>query len=340
MQIVNSKCVVSIIIPTYNRAQYIGLTIDSFVKQSYDKEKYEIIICDNHSTDYTKEVIFQYIKKYPKIRIVYLYEERQGVHYARNKAARTALGDILYFTDDDMIADSDMLERLIGVFEHYENLGAVTGKVIPKWEQSPPVWVKKYLNNQWLSLIDKNMEICITKYDLGVYSCHEAVKKEVFMKTGGFHPENTAGEWVGDGETGLNMEIADMGYYFGYVGSAVTEHIIPPSRTNQKYLNKRLYNQGCSDSYTAYRMLYEAGKEFKVHSLLYVKKLFFRWMKILLQAARGRTSLRFIPAYFYYYKARLEYDKRLVLDRVWREMVLQKDWLHYDEKRGNESASH
>ena len=54
---------VSIIISTYNRAQYIGITIDSFLRQSYPAEQYEIIICDNNSTDNTKEVIESYIEK-------------------------------------------------------------------------------------------------------------------------------------------------------------------------------------------------------------------------------------------------------------------------------------
>lgn len=324
---INMNNKVSVIIPTFNRAQYIGLTIDSFIRQTYDKERLEIIVCDNHSTDNTKSVIQKIVKENPSVCIKYLYEDRQGVHYTRNTAAMQATGDILYFTDDDMIADEYMLERLIGLFDKFDNLGAVTGRVIPKWEVNPPAWVERYLNNQWLSLIDRNMEICITDYDLGVYSCHEAIKKEIFMKTGGFHPENTAGEWVGDGETGFNMEVQEMGCHFGYVGSALTEHIIPSGRMTQKYLNKRLYNQGCSDSYTAYRKCIAQKGNFKAGRLKYCVPLLKKWVRTLYQAVRKKTSIRFMVSFYYYYKARTEYDMRLMSDEKWRAMVLRTNWL-------------
>ena len=98
---------VSIIIPTYNRAQYISLTIESFLNQTYDASHYEILVCDNHSTDHTKQVIEGLMEKYPDRRLRYLYEDRQGVHYTRNTAAKQATGEILYFTDDDMVAAPD-----------------------------------------------------------------------------------------------------------------------------------------------------------------------------------------------------------------------------------------
>lgn len=115
---------ISIIIPTYNRADYVGNTLDSFLNQSYPKEEYEIIVCDNHSTDHTREVIKRYERSG---RVRYLYEERQGAHYARNKAAKEAKGEILYFTDDDIVADYNCLKELISVFESNENVGCAGG---------------------------------------------------------------------------------------------------------------------------------------------------------------------------------------------------------------------
>lgn len=320
---------VSVIIPTFNRAQYIGLTINSFLNQTYPAEYMELLVCDNHSTDDTRDVVRKIIAENPGYTIRYLYEERQGVHYTRNTAAKQAEGEILYFTDDDMIADRYMLERLLEAFEKYDNIGAVTGKVIPRWEVRPPYWVENYLNNQWLSLIDRDMEFCVTRYDLGVYSCHEAVRRTLFMQTGGFHPENTAGEWVGDGETGFNMEIQQKGYYFAYVGNSVTEHIIPAGRMTQTYLNKRLYNQGCSDSYTEYRRCMEEGREFSAGRWKYITPLLKKWIRTMIRILRKKECRQFLPAYWNYYRARTEYDLRLQSDEKWRQMVLQKDWLNY-----------
>jgi glucosyl-dolichyl phosphate glucuronosyltransferase len=48
---------VSVIVPTYNRADMLAITIESLFVQSYDKKKYEIIIADNNSSDHTRQVV-------------------------------------------------------------------------------------------------------------------------------------------------------------------------------------------------------------------------------------------------------------------------------------------
>lgn len=58
------KLFVSIIIPTYNRAHSIKYTLDSFLQQNYPEDKFEIIVCDNNSTDNVKEVVLDYVEKY------------------------------------------------------------------------------------------------------------------------------------------------------------------------------------------------------------------------------------------------------------------------------------
>ena len=76
---------ISIIIPTYNRANTLALTLESFVNQNYDKAKYELIIADNNSSDNTKQLTEEW-QENQLCQIKYLFEPRQGVHYARNAA--------------------------------------------------------------------------------------------------------------------------------------------------------------------------------------------------------------------------------------------------------------
>ena len=92
---------VSIIIPTYNRAKILGLTIESCVNQTYPIDLFEIIVADNNSSDDTKEVVKEWQTK-SDVPIKYIFEPRQGAHFARNTAAKHSSGEILYFTDDDM----------------------------------------------------------------------------------------------------------------------------------------------------------------------------------------------------------------------------------------------
>jgi glycosyltransferase involved in cell wall biosynthesis len=103
---------VSIIVPTFNRGHYIAATIQSLLDINYPKDKYEIIIIDNNSTDNTKDIIHQYVNHPSGVAVRYLVETRQGVHYARNTAARSARFELLYFTDDDMIAHCELLNEI------------------------------------------------------------------------------------------------------------------------------------------------------------------------------------------------------------------------------------
>jgi len=317
---------VSIIIPTYNRASLLPITIDSFLVQNYLKEEYEIIICNNNSTDNTSKVINKYCKKYHNVKSV--IEERQGVHYARNTAAKIAKGEILYFTDDDMVADENMLSSIISLFDLNENIGVATGQVLPKWQQTPPKWVEKYCLNHFLSLRRTDNCLCISKNDVGVYSCHQAILREAFFRSGGFNPENTKGEWIGDGETGLNMKIKKLGYYFAETNESIIYHMIPKERMTQKYLNKRLANQGNCDSYTCYRQYVPNKLQLlKLVILSFIKMTTF-FLKFLTRFFLIKDSWHMHLAYSFYFWNRIKYDIRLMHDDEWRKLVLIDNWLN------------
>lgn len=324
---------VSVIIPTFNRANMLAITLDSFIKQNYPKDCYEIIVVNNNSTDNTQDIIDEYENKYPGL-ITGLFESRQGVHYARNSAALVAQGDLLYYTDDDMIAYPDLISNLVKVFIDNRDVASASGKIIPKWEVEPPIWVKENLMNGWLSLNDLGDDTIITEEDIGVYSCHQMIRKNIFLDVGGFNPENTAGEWLGDGETGLNIKIKNLGYKFAYVGNSVIEHMIPPSRMTQNYLNNRLANQGNCDSYTYYRTEKPSLHKLLLNSLMSLHKSSEYWIYALLRFHRKSKEfkIRRAEAYAHYYFSRFKYDLRLFVSKKWRALVMRQDWLNQSIK--------
>lgn len=324
----NNNLTVSVIIPTYNRAKMLGLTIESFIAQDYPKDKYEIIIADNNSGDNTEEVVAEWQAK-SSVPIKYIFEKRQGVHYARNSAAKIAKGEILYYTDDDMIADSRLMEEIVKVFDLDPQIGTVTGLVLGKFDVEPPKWVTKYLINGNLSLTDKNKreELIISLDDCGVYSCHQAIKRDVFFKSGGFNPENTAGVWIGDGETGLNIKIKSLGYKFAYTSKSIIHHMIPENRTTLRYLINRVGNQGFCDSYTEYRK--HRTKNMIVPLMLKRNTigLFKLMVFTIISVALFRQTWRFIPAQIMYLHKRNIYDLKLYSNEKFRRLVEVDDWL-------------
>lgn len=323
----DGSVMVSVIIPSYNRAQMLGITIESFIDQDYPPDSFEIIIADNNSTDKTREVVADWQSR-SAVPITYLFEQRQGVHYARNSAAKIAKGDILYFTDDDMIADSRLLAEIVTVFGLDPLVGTVTGRVLPKWEVEPPEWILKLCYNGLLSIFDELGEgIKIEEYDLGVYSCHQAIRRDAFFRSGGFNPESTYTEYVGDGETGLNIKLKALGYKFGYSSESLIHHMIPSSRMTQDYLNKRLANQGSADCYTEYKKNIFSEDELLQRVSSYQQKILEHSYYATMKHISDDLNWHMDDAMTHYYLSRIKYDLRLINDPKWRELVLKYDWI-------------
>ena len=101
---------VSVIIPTYNRSVMLRQTVETFLAQSYPADRWELLLVDNNSTDNTWSVIQQLAIRDERIRP--MRELRKGAHFARNSGALAANGTVLYFTDDDMLADPSLLASI------------------------------------------------------------------------------------------------------------------------------------------------------------------------------------------------------------------------------------
>ena len=104
---------ISVIIPNYNHAQYLGRALQSVLDQTYTH--WEAIVIDNHSTDYTDEVIARFIDP----RITCLKIHNNGVIAAsRNAGILAAKGDWIAFLDSDDYWYSGRLEVVINGIKH------------------------------------------------------------------------------------------------------------------------------------------------------------------------------------------------------------------------------
>src|SRR5689334_4331637 len=101
----NNAPLVSIVMPAYNRANFIIETIDSIQKQTYSN--WELIIVDDGSTDRTSEIIMNIEDK----RIRYYKEQHRGMEDARNFGLEKARGEFIGFMDSDDLWAINKLER-------------------------------------------------------------------------------------------------------------------------------------------------------------------------------------------------------------------------------------
>ena len=109
---------ISVIIPTYNRADYLPQAIDSVLTQTHHAA--EIIVVDDGSTDNTREVAERYGP-----RVTYLTTDHGGVAHARNVGVRHASGEYLAFLDSDDLFYPYMLELESRILDAFPEIGMV-----------------------------------------------------------------------------------------------------------------------------------------------------------------------------------------------------------------------
>jgi len=97
---------ISVIIPTYNYAQFLPQCLDSIIRQNMPD--IEIIVVDDGSTDNTPEVLTPY-----RDRIKYIPKEHEGVNSARNTGIKNCTGEFIHFLDaDDLVGDNYFISQL------------------------------------------------------------------------------------------------------------------------------------------------------------------------------------------------------------------------------------
>lgn len=111
------KNFVSIIIPNYNRANLIGETLDSIVRQTY--ENWECIIVDDGSTDNSIEVIKTFVEKDDRFKLYLRPKDYpKGANACRNIGLKKSIGDfIIFFDSDDLMMDNHIEKKLQTIIE-------------------------------------------------------------------------------------------------------------------------------------------------------------------------------------------------------------------------------
>ncbi|MES1222041.1 MAG: glycosyltransferase, partial [Bacteroidota bacterium] len=229
---------ISVIICSYNRADYIVNAIDSLFHQSQPHQDYEVIVVDNNSSDNTPQLCKEYISSHKGYNIIYITETQQGASFARNTGAAIAKGEFLAFMDDDAIAEKDFIERIWKFFEKYPDANGLGGRITPKYIPAEPKWMSHYVSSL-VGNFDYSDTLEIFKPGKYPLESNMVVRKKDFELVGGF---NTALPGVkgtlrigGEGKD-FFLKLQGRGAVIYYDPLLKVQHVVEVKKLNREYL--------------------------------------------------------------------------------------------------------
>lgn len=125
----NYEPTVTIMIVAHNEEKVIEEKLKNVLKVDYPKDKIEILVSSDNSTDKTNSIVEKFIKSHRNSNIrLYKVQERKGKTNAQNEAAKTVKSEILVMTDANAMLKEDSIKEIVSSFD--ENVAYVSGKLM------------------------------------------------------------------------------------------------------------------------------------------------------------------------------------------------------------------
>lgn len=170
----------SVSIATNNSAQTLQYTLSSIFSNNYPAGFFEVVIADKGSRDNTVEIAKRFATKV-------CVHPNMSVGFRRNLSIRESKGEIICFTDSDIIVPPDWLGRISDYFNIHPDVDGVGGPILPPPNSQNEI--QKYTGDLYVE--DQHCPTNITKIDTLEYAtllptANMAVRKSALMSVGGF----------------------------------------------------------------------------------------------------------------------------------------------------------
>jgi glycosyltransferase involved in cell wall biosynthesis len=236
----------SVIVATRERSASLSRCLDSLLALDYPD--YEVVVVDNAPvTDATERLIaVRYARE-----VRYVVERRRGLAAAHNCGIAMARGEIVAFTDDDVVADGRWLLELASAFEWATDIACVTGMICPAELETPAqVWSEarwglgKGPTSRIFRTSDRPRPGSMFPFAAGQFGsgANMAFRTDVLRKLGGFDPAlGTGTPSRGGDDLAAFFGVIAAGYALAYASGAVVHHW---HRRDYASLRRQAYGYG------------------------------------------------------------------------------------------------
>jgi len=245
---------ISVIIATRDRSDSLALCLGAF--DDVDYPNYEIVVVDNApSSEATAELVTGRYAGDPRIH--YAREPHPGLGWAHNCGLQHATGEYIAFTDDDVIVDRHWLSELLRGFAMGDNVGCVTGLVVPQEiETSSQYWFdthsgfNKGFRRRVFDMGPNRPRDRLFPWRSSMFGtgANMAFRASALRSVGGLDPVLGPGTLAKNGEDlDIYFRIIEAGYQLVYQPAAMVNHL---HRADYPALRDQFYTYGVG--FTAY----------------------------------------------------------------------------------------
>jgi GT2 family glycosyltransferase len=239
----------SVVVCTRNRAKTLARFLDA-LEQDDVADGLEVVVVDNGSSDDTPAVVHRKVRD-SRLRLVYVQEPVRGKANALNTGVAAARGEVLLFTDDDVLVGAGWIATHLDAYADAK-VAAVQGRTIVDTPQELPDWFES-IHLQLLAGVDHGPSD-LFPWDGYLVGSNMSARRTTFDTVGPFNRH------LGPGRTGFwedtewSWRLQHAGLAQMYSARAVVRHAIDNNRTSAAALRKGARHNGtsaCVASFTA-----------------------------------------------------------------------------------------
>jgi glycosyltransferase involved in cell wall biosynthesis len=233
----------SLLIATRERSSILQATLCHLERQNLDGARWELIVVDNGSRDSTACVLEEARSRLP---LVALREEKPGKNRALNRALAVAKGELLVFSDDDVIPRPDWLGELLRASRRWPDHAIFGGRVDPDYPEGTPDWLKEHAFAGWAftRFVPKQTEGVLPASLIPV-GPNLAIRASRLL--GDRFCENIGprgSNYAMGGESELIYRLMARGELCVYVPTAVVKHVVGRDQLQLQWLFRRSFRAG------------------------------------------------------------------------------------------------
>lgn len=244
---------IDVAICTWNRAALLSRTLESIKRATIPAgTQVRIIVVNNNSTDETSNVVTRFSESVQSgnescsLSVELVDEVRQGHTFSRNRAVSVADGDLMLWTDDDVLVDANWFVSYADAAYHSEHV-FWGGKIVPKFEPDEPDWIAE----NWEALKgcfaardlgSQPIELGESKLPYGAnFAIRTAIQKKFLYNTELGRRENAV---LGEDEIDLFKRLIHNKFSGGWVPESRVQHLITHERASEKFVRSYFIGQG------------------------------------------------------------------------------------------------